>query len=424
VPTHLKLPELGENIEGGDVLRVLVAVGDRVKADQPVFELETDKATIEVPASIQGIVREVTIKAGDKVKVGQVILVVDETPAAGAFGAPSRALLSRESPDGRDVSAGPAAAPGPDSRIEGGTAPADRPQRGGAGVPAAPSARRLARELGVDIGDVRGSGPGGRISMDDVAAHAGRLLAAQTGRSRVAALPDFSAWGDIERQPMTPVRRATARQVSQAWTTIPHVTQHDRADITNADALRRRLAHEAGEKGVTLTVTAFALKAVASALTAFPQLNASVDMAAEEIICKKYLNIGIAVDTDRGLLVPVIRDVGSKSIVQLAQELTQVAEGARARRLTLDQMQGGSFTITNLGSLGGTQFSPIINWPEVAILGLSRASMEPVHVAGRFEPRLMLPLSLSYDHRAVDGADAVRFLRRVVEGLEAPALLE
>ena len=419
--TDVKLPELGENIGGGDVLHVLVAAGDGVAVDQPVIELETDKATIDVPSPAQGIVREVKLKAGDKVKVGQVLLVVDESAAAGAPPpAPSQTVRSTETSVPRDNGGGSAPAPGPASHIDGHMPPADKPQPRGDVVPAAPSARRLARELGVDIGNVPGSGPGGRISMDDVTVYARRLLAAPAEQPRVPLLPDFTAWGAVERKPMSAVRRTTARQVSQAWTTIPHVTQHDRADITNVEALRKRLAKSEGTGRGNLTVTAFALKAVASALKAFPQLNASVDMAAEEIIYKRYVNVGIAVDTDRGLFVPVIRNVEAKSIVQMAQELTQLAEKARSRKLTLDDMRGGSFTITNLGGIGGAYFSPIINWPEVAILGLSRASMQPVYVDGRLEPRLMLPLSLSYDHRAIDGADAVRFLRRVVEGLEQP----
>ena len=294
-------------------------------------------------------------------------------------------------------------------------------------IPAAPSARRLARELGVNIQDIQGSGSGGRISMDDVTAYARRLLAGGAGGGRAAAaapLPDFSAWGAVERKPMSGVRRATAHHLTQAWNTVPHVVQHDRADMTSIDALRKHLSKKSEAEGRSpVTITAFLMKTLAAALKKFPQVNSSVDLQNEEIIYKQYIHIGVAVDTDRGLLVPVVRDVDQKDIYQLADDIAHAAEKARARKLSLDDMQGGSFTISNLGSLGGGAFGPIVNWPEVAILGVARAKMEPVWADGAFVPRLMMPLSLSYDHRVVDGADGVRFLRWVVEALEQPALI-
>ena len=297
----------------------------------------------------------------------------------------------------------------------------------GASIPAAPSARRLARELGVNIQDIQGSGPGGRISMDDVTAYTRRLLSgAGAARSSVAAdaLPDFSKWGAIERKPMSGVRRTTAHRLTQAWNTVPHVFQHDRADITGVETLRKRLSKKSEAEGrAPITITAFLMKTLAAALKKFPQMNSSVDLATDEIIYKQYVHIGVAVDTDRGLLVPVIRDVDQKDIFQIADEIAQAAEKARNRKLSLDDMQGGSITISNLGSLGGGAFTPIVNWPEVAILGVARARMEPVYSDGEFVARFLMPLTLSYDHRVVDGADGVRILRWIVEAIEQPALI-
>jgi pyruvate dehydrogenase E2 component (dihydrolipoamide acetyltransferase) len=294
-------------------------------------------------------------------------------------------------------------------------------------APAAPSVRRMARELGVDIGDVPGGGPEGRISVDDVKAYAKRQLAAGArsggGPGVAVPLPDFTRWGGVEHQPMRAVRRKTAEHLSAAWATIPHVTQCDLADITGLEELRKKYAKQVEAAGGNLTITAIAVKIVAAALKVFPQFNASIDLAADEIIVKKYVNIGVAVDTDRGLLVPVIRDADRKNIVQLSVELAQLSEKARTRKIALDEMQGGCFSISNLGGIGGTYFTPIVNAPEVAILGISRARMEPVYKDGGFVPRFMLPLSLSYDHRVVDGADGIRFLRWVVEALEQPFLL-
>jgi pyruvate dehydrogenase E2 component (dihydrolipoyllysine-residue acetyltransferase) len=301
-------------------------------------------------------------------------------------------------------------------------------------VPAAPHVRRLAREIGVDIYEVKGSGPGGRISEDDVKAHAKALVTAagtqaapQAGHFRQPQLPDFGKWGKIERVSMRGVRRKTAEHLAEAWNAIPHVTQHDRADITELEQLRARFAPKAEEAGGKMTVTAIALKVCAAALKVFPQFNASIDIEKEEIVYKQYINIGVAADTDRGLLVPVIRDVEKKNIVELAVELSQLSKKARDKKLTPADMEGGTFTITNLGGIGGVGFTPIVNFPEVAILGLSRSRMEPEWIqdkdGGKFEPRLILPLSLSYDHRLIDGADAARFLRWIAEAFEQPFLL-
>jgi pyruvate dehydrogenase E2 component (dihydrolipoamide acetyltransferase) len=495
VATDFTLPELGEQIEAGDVLRVLVKAGDTIAKEQPVLELETDKATIEVPSSVAGVVKEIKVKAGDKVKVGQAILSYDEgggeaapksapekasTPAtageggkqaqakaepakpaapAGGKGAkaePAKAAVAetvdeteelqpdiqvddqstRPDKSGvKDPTVGPQAATGGDARgtnvvdISRGARPASEtaaPETPPA--PAAPSVRRTARELGVEISEVQGTGPNGRISVDDVKAHVKRLVtsgASRGGAAAAVALPDFTRWGSVERQPMRAVRRKTAEHLSAAWATIPHVTQCDLADITGLEELRKKYAKQVEAAGGNLTVTSIAVKVIAAALRKFPQFNASIDMAADEIVLKKYVNIGVAVDTDRGLLVPVIRDADQKNIVQLSVELAQLSEKARNRKIALEEMQGGCFSISNLGGIGGTYFTPIVNAPEVAILGISRARMEPVYgkETGEFAPRFMLPLSLSYDHRVIDGADGIRFLRWVAEALEQPFLL-
>ncbi len=448
-PSEFKCPDLGENIDSGDLVRLMIAVGATVSEGQPVMELETDKAVVEVPSTVSGVVREIKVKEGQKVKVGDVIFTLEGGVAAATQPAPKHQPV--EHVDGQQ---GARLAFQLAMRAEGKTEeqalPPDQPlaatpefsmpvQLGKVAgtehrdpAPAAPHVRRLAREIGVDIHSVQGSGPGGRISEDDVKLCAKNALlaaaaAAQAPRGSFAEpeLPDFAKWGKIERVSMRGVRRKTAEHLRQAWNTIPHVTQQDRADITELEQLRAKFAPRAEEAGGKMTVTAIALKVCASALKVFPQFNASIDMGKEEIIYKQYINIGVAVDADRGLLVPVIRDVDKKNIVELAAEMTQLSKKARDKKLTPDEMQGGTFTITNLGGIGGTGFSPIVNHPEVAILGLSRSRMEPEWVSDRskFEPRLILPLSLSYDHRLIDGADAARFLRWIAEAFEQPFLL-
>jgi pyruvate dehydrogenase E2 component (dihydrolipoamide acetyltransferase) len=440
---EFRLPELGENIDSGDLVRLMIAPGTRVSEGQPVMELETDKAVVEVPSTVGGLVREVKVKEGQKVKVGDVIFTIE-----GGAAAPADAPRRHEPVE--HVSGQQAArlafqlAMRAEGKTEEQALPPDQPMAAPpafsmpvqlgkvAGTehrdpaPAAPHVRRLAREIGVDIHSVKGNGPGGRISEDDVKLHAkNALAAAQAPRTAFAEpeLPDFSKWGKTERVSIRGVRRKTAEHLRQAWNTIPHVTQQDRADITELEQLRARFAPRAEEAGGKMTVTAIALKVCAAALKVFPQFNASIDMAKEEIVYKQYIHIGVAVDTDRGLLVPVIRDVDKKNIVELAAEMTQLSKKARDRKLTPNEMEGGTFTITNLGGIGGTGFSPIVNYPEVAILGLSRSRMEPEWVNNKFEPRLILPLSLSYDHRLIDGADAARFLRWIAEAFEQPFLL-
>jgi pyruvate dehydrogenase E2 component (dihydrolipoamide acetyltransferase) len=447
-PTEFRLPELGENISQGDLVRLMIAPGTKVSEGQPVMELETDKAVVEVPSSVSGTVKEVRVKQGEKINVGQVIFTLEGGAVASAPEKPRHQPVEHMSGQHGARLAFQAAI-----RAEGKTEeqalPPDRPQPTAATsfsmpiqlgkvagtehrepVPAAPHVRRLAREIGVDIHSVPGTGPGGRISEDDVKAYSKQLLASASAAAQAPsaafvqpALPDFTKWGKVERVSIRGVRRKTAEHLWQAWTTIPHVTQNDKADITELEHLRARFAPKAEEAGGKMTVTAIALKVCASALKIFPQFNASIDLPKDEIIYKQFINIGVAVDTDRGLLVPVIRDVDKKNIVELAAELTQLSKKAKEKKLTPSEMEGGTFTITNLGGIGGTGFSPIVNFPEVAILGLSRSSMEPVWMNGKFEARQVLPLSLSYDHRLIDGADAARFLRWVAEAFEQPFLL-
>jgi pyruvate dehydrogenase E2 component (dihydrolipoamide acetyltransferase) len=406
------------------------------------MELETDKAVVEVPSPNAGLVREVMVAPGETVKVGQLVFTLEE-PAHPSHPAPSEephehermAVQAAIQSEGRtEEQALPPDQPRA-PQVETFTMPLDLERSAGVDhrgpIPAAPHVRRLARELGVDIHAVRGTGPGGRISEDDVKAYTKGLVASLGAAAAPSAvlrpkqpqLPDFSKWGKIERVAMRGVRRKTAEHTWEAWTTIPHVTQHDKADITELEQLRARFAPKAAEVGGKMTVTAIALKVCASALKIFPQFNATLDMEKEEIIYKRFIHIGVAVDTDRGLLVPVIRDVDKKNIVELAAELTALSRKARDKKLSPEEMEGGSFTITNLGGIGGTGFSPIVNYPEVAILGLSRSATEPVWVNGKFEPRMVLPLSLSYDHRLIDGADAARFLRWIAEAFEQPFLL-
>lgn len=476
---ELVLPNLGDGVAQGDVLKVLVKVGDTVKLEQAVLELETDKATVEVPSTAAGVVKEVRVKAGDKVKPGQTVLIVDDTgyteaapkaeaaapaaasaPAAPAAPGPDTAPAAAPTPAAPAAAEAAAPAPAAEAAAAPAASAAERPRASvvdinqgrptgqsaaplaaapaGPAAPAAPSVRRLAREIGVDINVVPGNGPGGRITQDDVKAFSKRVLsslgssgqvamsgAAVPGRPGVISLPlpDLAKWGEVERKPMSGIRRKTAEHLSHAWNTIPHVTQFDKADITMLEQARKKYRAEVEKAGGNLTVTAVAAKVIASALKVFPQFNAAVDAAGDAIVYRKYINVGIAVDTDNGLLVPVIRNADQKNLIQLSVEIHQLAEKAKARKLTIDEMSGGSMSISNLGGIGGTAFTPIVNWPEVAILGISRGVLEPVWNGTAFEPRQMLPLSLSYDHRLIDGADAIRFLRWVVDALEQPFTL-
>ena len=408
---EFKLPDLGENIESGDVVALLVKVGDRIEPQQAVLELETDKAVIEVPSSLGGLVQEIHVQEGDKAMVGQLLLTIDSEGAGQVAEKPREEEARLESAEPVEKKAG-----GRASRPDQATL-----QRV---IPASPAIRRVARELGVDIHRVTGSGPKGRITKDDLQQAAAGGAPAARPRSSLpsASQPDFARWGEIETESFTSVRRVTAQRMAHNWLTIPHVTQHDECDVTELEKRREQYGARAEAAGARLTVTAIIIKLLVAALKLFPDFNASIDAQGQRIIYKKYIHIGVAVDTPRGLLVPVVRNVDQKNIIQIAVELQEVAGRARDGKLTLDEMQGGTFTVTNLGGIGGTSFTPIVNWPEVAILGVSRSAAKPVFRDGSLVPRTMLPLSLSYDHRLIDGANAARFLRWLSDSLEDPFL--
>jgi pyruvate dehydrogenase E2 component (dihydrolipoamide acetyltransferase) len=464
VAQEFTLPEVGEGVESGTVVALLVAEGDRIEIDQPVLELETDKAVVEVPSTVSGVVSKVHVGANDDVKVGQTILSVEEGEGAGAA-ADAGADEAEDADDGDEAVEDEAEAEAEeDGDVEGSEAHSTErgekrarkpeperarkpePERArkpeperdvAAGVaresrsliPAAPSVRRMAREEGVDIADVPGSGLLGRISADDVRRFAAGEGAPEAERPAAAPaapkLPDFGTWGETERKPLSGIGKAMAKSMGTAWTNVPMVTHFDKADSTDFEALRHRHKGAAEAVGAKLTPTAMLIKVVAGALRKFPQFNASIDVERQEIVYKRYVNIGVAVDTEHGLLVPVIKDADRKSIIELARELGELAERARDRKLGQDDMTGGNFSVSNLGGIGGTGFTPIVNPPDVAILGVSRGTLEPVWDDERetFVPRMMLPLSLTYDHRLIDGASAARFLRWICRAVEEPFLL-
>jgi len=414
---EFKLQALKENVEIVEVNAIKVNVGDIVTKDQPLVEVQADKAALEVPSPSAGKITQILIKQGDQVKIGQLIFVIDPAGAGASVASSSPPPV----PQKTSVAA-PIHAPAPVSVATATatatkTAPIVLSHDNNKVIPAGPSTRRIARELGVDLGHVSGTGRHGRVSEDDVRSYVrGSGSNGSSGGSiSVPPLPRFEDFGTVERQPMSAIRRATAKQMSLSWSIVPHVTQSDLSDITDFEAFRKSQT-----KGPKFTISAFAMKAVVVLLKEYPVFNSSIDVAGNQIIHKKFYNIGVAVDTENGLLVPVIRDVDKKSIAELAEELTSIAERARQRKLDSKDLTGGTFTITNLGGIGGTGFTPIVNYPEVAILGISRGRLEPVVHNGEIVPRLMMPLSLSYDHRVIDGAIAARFTRRLAEMLENP----
>ena len=427
---EFKLPELGEGIESGQVIEVLVAPGERVSLEQPLLEVETDKAAVEIPSPADGTVVEVLVSAGDTVAIDQILVRIkgdseDKEPAGAKADASVEVDETEDKSRGAAGKTAPEAKPGEEEKK---SSPKRSPRRDSAAAPsgslkvaAAPSVRRLARELGVELGSVTGTGPRGRILEKDVKAHAKAIItsvsSAQAAAPAELDLPDFSRWGETVTESFSTVRKLTAERLTQAWA-APHVTQFDKADATRLEELRKLNKEKVSEAGGNLTVTAILVKALSRALSEFPKFNSSIHMGSRTIVYKKYVNIGVAVDTERGLLVPVIRDADKKDVTQISVELTDISSRAREKRLSPDRLQGGSFTITNLGGIGGTFFTPILNPPEVAILGVSRSSFEPVYADGEFVPRFMLPLSLSYDHRIIDGAEAARFLRWLCEMLE------
>jgi pyruvate dehydrogenase E2 component (dihydrolipoamide acetyltransferase) len=441
MPVEFKLPDLGEGIHEGEIIEVLVHVGDQVEDGQTILIVETDKATAEVPSPVTGIVKEIRVKSGQMVRVGEVLIVFTregEGREEAKTPPPVTPEEKRETPPPEEKGKKAEAAAGrieeAGIKTEAAKAPA-RPLEGP--VPAAPSTRRLARELGIDINQVKPSGPGGRVTPEDVRAFAEGARRPEPGEAppeaeekkppaspEAATLPQFDQIGPVERIPLRSVRRTIAKHLAVAWSQIPHVTHADVADLTELEAFRRKHKEQVAARGGALTLLVFAMKAAAAALKQFPRFNSSLDMESQEIIIKHYHNIGFAVDTERGLLVSVVRDVDCKSIFDLAIELKTLAEKTRQGKATKDDMSGGTFTITNIGSIGGTGFSPIINYPEVAILGMAQARFQPVVVGDEKKPeivpRLMLPLNITIDHRVLDGAEAARFLNMIIEGLENP----
>ena len=416
-----KLPDLGEGVHEGEVLAVHVSVGQEVKEGDIILEVETDKAAVEIPSPFSGRISEVLVKPGDIVKVGDVMLIFSNGEEAEAPDTGKPQKLEAEAVETEKTALAAAAG-----------------ERKGP-VPASPATRRLARELGVDLQQVEPSGPGGLVTADDVRtfADSGKKKAAAAAPAavtaaeapqfaiRAPALPDFAKWGPVERVAFRSIRRATARQMMIAWSQIPHVTSQDQVDITKLEAFRRKHKAEIETAGGRLTMTVFALKAVATALKMYPQFNATLDVEAEEIIIKNYYHIGVAVNTDNGLIVPVIRDVDRKSIKELAIELHDMVRQTRARKISREDLQGGTFTITNAGAMGGGYFAPIINFPEVAILGMGQGRLQPAVVEqdnGEQEivARLIMPIVLCIDHRVLDGADAIQFLKVVIDTLQDP----
>lgn len=443
---EIRIPEVSDGVTNGKVIGLSVAEGDRVEVDQTLLELETDKAVVAVPSPFTGKITAILVDEGDEVDIGQVIMAGEpegegaaEEPAADApaqepatkdqeedagkveDSAPTKPDVEARAEDkseARDKAEDkPAAAQLPPPRTE--------PTPPGEVAPASPLVRRFARELGVDINAVAGTGPGGRISEQDVREFVKRAMAggssgATGGAVAARPLPDFTKWGEVEREPLSQVRKITADAMAYAWATAPRVTQDDKADITAIEAFRQ---DHNRKTEVKLTMTAILVRVVAEALRRFPQVNSSLDLAAGELVLKKYVHVGVAVDTPSGLLVPVIRDVDRKGITTLAAELNETAAKTRERKISPADLEGGTFTISNLGGIGGTGFTPIVYAPQMAILGVSRAEMEPVWDGQEFQPRLRMPLSLSYDHRVVDGADGARFLRWICVALEQPLLL-
>ena len=434
--TEFMLPELGENIESIQVVKVLVKAGDPVAVDQPVLELETDKATIEVPSTVAGTISAIHVGEGDDVKVGQPILSLEGegTLAAAPDQKSADEAAAAEESDGSDKAQSAALAedaspPPPAPEPKPAPPPAAPPaESGSATVPAAPSVRRFAREIGIAIGEVPGSGPHGRVSRDDVKAYARKLNTERTSGPASAspmapALPDFSRWGEVEVRKMSVIRHKTAQHMALSWSQCPHVTIFDQADITELDELRKRYAPQAEKAGGKLTMAVMVCKITAQALAKFPAFNASVDMANRTIIQKRYVNLGVAVNTPRGLMVPVVRDADRLNMIQMAVEIQKLAAKCRDGEIKLEELEGGTFTVTNLGRVFGTHFTPIINWPEVAILGMGRAYEAPSVVDGAVTVRTLLPLSLSFDHRVIDGADGAAFMGWIKSAIEEPLVL-
>jgi pyruvate dehydrogenase E2 component (dihydrolipoamide acetyltransferase) len=480
---EIKLPEIADNINTAIVLSLMVSEGDSIKEDDTIAEMESDKAAFDLPSVVAGVIKEIKVGVGDEVQVGQVLMTVetdseeeDKEEKAGESRAEEDESEKEKEKESENTEQAAAEDPTEENEDDGhqereteddqkekeeddrkektaakseddehieDAGPEDKPRSGKEEdkdteeqqkdestrkneVAAAPSIRRLARELGIDIFKVEGTGSNNRITAEDVKAYSKEIAHKSGDKASVQddyELPDFSKYGNIERKPLSSIRKKIASNMQASWQTIPHVFQFDKADITNLEGFRKKYGSEVEKAGAKLTITAILLKIMAQALKTFPIFNASLDSKNDEVIYKSYYNIGVAVDTERGLLVPVIKDVDKKSILNLSIELSEMAEKTRSKKIKPDELQGGNIAISNLGGIGGTQFTPIIYRPNVAVLGVSQARTEPLYVDGGFEPRQMLPLSLSYDHRVIDGAEGARFLRWFCEALENPLLI-
>ncbi len=406
------VPDIG-NFKDVEIIEVMVKPGDAVQAENPLITLETDKATMDVPSPFSGVVKEVKVKTGDKVSEGALVALIeaggDAAESIGALAAPIPAMNTIPQPQPPAPASAAVLTPALPPRTTSHELPATSTL-----AHASPSIRRFARELGVNLPQVKGSGEKGRVTREDVQNFVKTALQQPHGAGggmQVAEMPvvDFAKYGAVESKPLSRIKKLSGAWLHRNWVSIPHITQHDEADITEMEAFRKQLGTEYAAQGIKITPLAFLLKAVVEALRQFPDFNASLDASGENLVLKKYFHIGVAVDTPEGLVVPVLHDVNQKGIVQLAKELAEISGRAREKKVSAAEMQGGCFTISSLGGIGGTSFTPIINAPEVAILGVARASMKPVWKDGKFEPRLMLPLSLSYDHRVIDGAAGARF---------------
>jgi pyruvate dehydrogenase E2 component (dihydrolipoamide acetyltransferase) len=412
----VKLPKLGEGADSGVVVNVFVKEGDTVAKDQAILELENEKAVASIPSTAAGVVAKIHVKAGDRISIGQRLISLNENSqavAAPAAAPTAKRPVAKSAPEAEEVENEPVGV--------------SEEETSDVAVAASPSVRKIARELGINLSKVRGSEAGGRIILADVRRYIQRMVAAaERAKSSGGAAPakpvaeqiDFSQWGSVVKKPVTPLRAVIARRMAESWNSVPRVTQFDDADFTRVNELRKKFTALYEAKGVKLTLTPFVLKAVAETLKKHPIFNSSLDEVANEIVIKEYFHIGIAVDTEQGLLVPVIRDVDKKSTLDLAKELEQLAAKARDRKISTDEMKGGTFTISNQGAIGGAHFTPIVNKPEVAILGLGRGALKPVVRDGKVEVRMMTPLGLSYDHRVIDGGAAARFIVDLVAAMQ------
>lgn len=427
---EIKIPDIAENVEKGTIAAVLVSKGDKVTVDQPLVEIETDKASTDIPSLYEGEVVEIKVQEGDEVSVHQVIMIIETEDDAEEEGDEKEKTEDKSEEEEVEDKAGETEdEEEEDKDVEPEKEDLDKKEdkkeqpdqkKSLNQIAAAPSVRRIAREMKVDLTQVKGSGSGGRITADDVKGYAGKSKEPADDKKPVGEQKetDYSKWGPVTVEKVKTIRRLTAENVSQSWQTIPHVTHFDEADITNLENFRKEYQKKVEKEGVKLTVTSILLKITGFALQKFPKFNAS--LGDDEIIFKHYYNIGVAVDTPRGLLVPVIRDVTSKSLVELSSELDELAQKARDKKISPDELQGGNFSVSNLGGIGGTGFTPIVLPPQVAILGVSRGSWKPVYVNDVVQKRMIIPLSVSYDHRIIDGADSARFLRWICNVIEDP----